>query len=80
MKNLIAKEKARKMLSWSNKNRDTVLDLYKNKYIAYNEKGVIAHGENLQSVLEQANTTHQAFLICLVPRSHYSMQILPIQV
>jgi len=35
------------MLRWLNKNRDTVLDLYKNQYIAYNEKGVIAHGENL---------------------------------
>ena len=57
-----------------------LLDLYKNQYIAYNEKGVIAHGENLQNVLEEARTTNQEFVICLVPRCRYSMQILPVQV
>jgi len=51
-----------------------------NQYIAYNEKGVIAHGENLQNVLEEANTTNQEFVIYLVPRCRYSIQILPIQV
>jgi hypothetical protein len=80
MENLISQEKAQEMLYWLNKNRDTVLDLYKNQYIAYNEKGIITHGENLQNVLEQANTAHQVFLIYLVPRCHYSIQILPIQV
>jgi hypothetical protein len=61
MKNLISKEQAQEMLRWLNKNRDTVLDLYKNQYIAYNEKGIITHGENLQNVLEQANITNQVF-------------------
>lgn len=46
----------------------------------YHEKGVIAHGENLQNVLEEANTTNQEFVIYLVPRCRYSMQILPVQV
>ncbi|GCA94907.1 hypothetical protein MAE30S32_35590 [Microcystis aeruginosa 11-30S32] len=49
-------------------------------HVAYNEKGVIAHGENLQNVLEEANTTNQEFVIYLVPSCRYSIQILPIQV
>ena len=80
MTNSISKEQAQEMLRWLNKNRDTVIDLYKNQYIAYNEKGVIAHGENLQNVLEEANTTNQEFVIYLVPRCRYSIQILPLQV
>ncbi|MBD2118127.1 MAG: DUF5678 domain-containing protein [Microcystis sp. LE17-20A] len=80
MTNSISKEKAQEILRWLNKNRDNVLDLYKNQYIDYNEKGVIAHGENLQNVLEQANTTNQEFVIYLVPPCRYSMQILPVQV
>ena len=77
MTNLISKEQAQEMLRWLNKNRDAVLDLYKNQD---NEKGVIAHGENLQNVLEQAKTTNQEFVIYLVPRCRYSLQILPVQV
>ena len=52
MINSISQEQAQEMLRWLNKNCETVLDLYKNQYIAYNEKVVIAHGENLQNVLE----------------------------
>ena len=77
MTNSISQEQAQEMLRWLNKNRDTVLDLYKNQD---NEKGVIAHGENLQNVLEEANTTNQEFVIYLVPSCRYSIQILPIQV
>jgi hypothetical protein len=44
MTDSISQEQAQEMLRWLNKNRDTVLDLYKNQYTAYNEKGVIAHG------------------------------------
>ncbi|MCA2655261.1 DUF5678 domain-containing protein [Microcystis sp. M061S2] len=80
MINSISQEQAQEMLRWLNKNRDTVIDLYKNQYIAYNEKGVIAHSENLQNVLEQANTINQEFVIYLVPRCRYSIQILPVQV
>ncbi|MBE9091313.1 hypothetical protein IQ232_16590 [Microcystis aeruginosa LEGE 11464] len=80
MTDSISQEQAQEMLRWLNKNRDTVLDLYKNQYIAYNEKRVMAHGENLQNVLEQANTTNQEFVIYLVPRFRYSLQILPLQV
>lgn len=80
MTNSISQEQAQEMLRWLNKNRDTVLDLYKNQYIAYNEKWVIAHGENLQNVLEEANTTNQEFVIYLVPSCRYSIQILPVQV
>ena len=80
MTDSISQEQAQEMLRWLNKNRDTVIDLYKNQYIAYNEKGVIAHSENLQNVLEEANTTNQEFVIYLVPSCRYSMQILAVQV
>ena len=36
MTDSISQEQAQEMLRWLNKNRDTVLDLYKNQYIAYN--------------------------------------------
>ena len=71
---------APQMLRGVKRNRDTGVELYKNQYIAYNEKGVIAHGENLQNVLEEANTTNQEFVTYLVPRCRYSIQILPVQV
>ena len=79
MTDSISQEQAQAMLRWLNNNREKVLDLYKDEYIAYNEKGIIAHGENLEPVLEEAKTTHQSFVIYLVPRHHYSIQILPIQ-
>jgi predicted deacylase len=36
MTDSISQEQAQEMLRWLNKNRDTVLDLHKNQYIAYN--------------------------------------------
>lgn len=38
MTDSISQEQAQEMLRWLNKNCETVLDLYKNQYIAYNEK------------------------------------------
>jgi Family of unknown function (DUF5678) len=66
------------ILRWLNKNRQNLLDLYKNQYVAYNANGIIAHSENLQEVLELAKAEKQNFLIYLVPHHTASVQILPI--
>ena len=79
MNESISQEQAQAMLRWLNKNRESILDLYKDEYIAYNEKGIVAHGENLKPVLEKAQGSGQSFVIYLVPRNHYSIQILPIK-
>ena len=79
MTNSISQEQAEAMLRWLNQNRESILDVYKDQYIAYNEKGIVAHSENLQPVLEKAKVSGQTFVIYLVPRNHYSIQILPIK-
>ncbi len=79
MDDTISKDQAQAMLQWLNQNRNTVLDLYKDQYIAYNEKGIIAHGNRLQDVLDLVQDRKQSFLIYLVPRRHHSIQILPIR-
>ncbi|MGK7956031.1 MAG: retropepsin-like domain-containing protein [Crocosphaera sp.] len=79
MTDSISKEQTQAILNWLNKNREKVLDLYKDQYIAYNEKGIIAHSKHLKIVLEEAEASHQTFVIYLVPRNRYSIQILPIQ-
>ncbi len=79
MSDSISQEQAQAILRWLNKNRESILDLYKDQYIAYNEKGIVAHDEKLETVLKEAEATNQTFVIYLVPRKHYSIQILPIQ-
>ena len=66
------------MLNWLNRNRRRLLAAYKNQYVAYNENGLIAHSENLQEVLEKANSQKEEYLIYLVPQRTASIQILPI--
>ncbi len=66
------------MLQWLNRNRQILLNSYKNQYIAYNANGLLAHSENLQQVLEQANSCQEDYLIYLVPKRTASIQILPI--
>ncbi|PSO47945.1 MAG: hypothetical protein BRC33_11115 [Cyanobacteria bacterium SW_9_44_58] len=66
------------MLQWLNHHRSDVLRLYKNQYIAYDEQGVIAHGEDLKEVLATAGQLKEDFLIYLVPPQRCSAQILPI--
>jgi hypothetical protein len=65
-------------LKWLNRNRRILLISYKNQYIAYNANGLIAHSENLQEVLAQANSAGENYFIYLVPRKTSSIQILPI--
>ncbi len=70
---------SREMLKWLNQNRQMLLDLYKNQYVAYNANGLIAHSENLRELLQLAEASEQLFAIYLVPRSTASIQILPIR-
>lgn len=72
-------EKKYEMLKWLNRHRQNLLDSYKNQYIAYNSKGLIAHSENLQEVLDFAKASGEVFVIYLVPLSTTSVQILPIR-
>jgi hypothetical protein len=74
-----SKEESREMLKWLNRNRQMLLDLYKNQYVAYNANGLIAHSENLQEVLGVAEASEEHFVIYLVPRRTASIQILPIR-
>jgi Family of unknown function (DUF5678) len=73
-----SKSETDEILKWLNHNRQMLLDLYKNQYIAYNANGIIAHSENLREVLELAKATKQTFLIYLVPHYTASVEILPI--
>ncbi|MEQ8970321.1 MAG: retropepsin-like domain-containing protein [Coleofasciculus sp. C1-SOL-03] len=78
MNRIPSKSESERMLKWLNKNRHTLLDLYRNQYVAYNDRRVIAHSENLRDVLELATASGETFAIYLVPRSTASIQILPI--
>jgi len=71
-------DKQHAMLQWLNRNRRSLLSKYKDQYIAYNEKGLIAHSESLQNILEKANSQEEEYLIYLVPKTTASIQILPI--
>ncbi|MBW4567656.1 MAG: hypothetical protein KME31_06410 [Tolypothrix carrinoi HA7290-LM1] len=67
---------SREMLKWLNQNRQMLLDLYKNQYVAYNANGLIAHSENLRELLQLAEASEQLFAIYLVKRRTASIQIL----
>ena len=68
-------EKKYALLQWLNHNRRSLLSKYKNQYVAYNANGLIAHRENLQEILELANSAQEDYLIYLVPRRTASIQI-----
>ncbi len=74
-----SQDESRERLKWLNRNRQMLLDLYKNQYVAYSANDLIAHSENLQEVLELAKASGQEYSIYLVPRSTASIQILPIR-
>ncbi|MFH7025080.1 MAG: DUF5678 domain-containing protein [Heteroscytonema crispum UTEX LB 1556] len=71
-----SQDESREMLKWLNRNRQMLLYLYKNQYIAYNANGLIAHSENLREVIKLAEASGEIFVIYLVPRSTASIQIL----
>ncbi len=70
-----SQDESRETLKWLNHNRQMLLDLYKNQYVAYNANGLIAHSENLQEVLELAKASGQEYSIYLVPRSANYIQV-----
>lgn len=70
-----SQDEDREMLKWLNRNRQMLLNLYKNQYVAYNANGLIAHSENLQEVLELAKASGQEYSIYLVPRSANYIQV-----
>ncbi|MBW4671843.1 MAG: retropepsin-like domain-containing protein [Cyanomargarita calcarea GSE-NOS-MK-12-04C] len=74
-----SQNESREMLKWLNRNRQMLLDSYKNQYVAYNANGLIAHSDNLRQVLELAEASGETFAIYLVPRRTASIQILQIR-
>ena len=74
-----SQNESREMLKWLNRNRQMLLDSYKNQYVAYNANGLIAHSDNLCEILELAEASGEIFAIYLVPRRTASIQILQIR-
>jgi Family of unknown function (DUF5678) len=74
-----SQEETQEILTWLNRNRRMLLDLYKNQYIAYNANGIIAHSEHLREVLDIAEASQEKFVVYFVPRSTASVKILPIR-
>lgn len=79
MSQTLSENERHEMRQWLNRNRRMLLDLYKNQYVAYNGKGLIAHSENLREVLQLAEASEENFIIYLVPWRTASVQILPIR-
>lgn len=78
MANSSQSSKDQAMLKWFNQHRQEIAKLYKSQYIAYDETGIVAHGKNLDKVLEIARNTKEDFAIYLVPSRQSSVKILPI--
>ncbi|WP_204105946.1 MULTISPECIES: retropepsin-like domain-containing protein [Spirulina sp. CCY15215] len=73
----ISPEERDRMLQWLNRNlRD--LQKYAHQYVAYNGDGIIAVNEDLDRVLEEADTSGVVYSIYLVPGFTGSIVILPI--
>lgn len=69
-----------KMLKWLNQNIHALRQNYCNQYIAYNAKGVIAHAQDLDYVLELAQSSKEEFAIYFIPRRTGAIVILPIRI
>ena len=65
------------ILEWINKNWHN-LGQYCCQYIAYNAKGIIANGKELDIVLKKAKESGEIYAIYFVPRYTGSMIMLPI--
>ncbi|WP_166482698.1 DUF5678 domain-containing protein [Scytonema sp. UIC 10036] len=79
MSKTFSQDESHQMLKWLNHNRQMLLELYRNQYVAYNANGLIAHSENLREVLDLAEASNQPFALYLVPLRTASIQILPIR-
>lgn len=60
---------------WLNSNHQMLLDNYRNQYIAFDPKGLIAHSNNLKEVLNFAKASERDFVIYLVPLKTASIVI-----
>jgi hypothetical protein len=69
-----ALEANKKILGWLNKNRH-LLKPYEGKYIAFNDRGIIAHGDELENVQKAAKASNEPFLIYIVPHRAASIVI-----
>ena len=67
-----------KIIGWLNRNRHT-LTPYRGQYIAYNEEGIMSHGNNLDQVLQEARASGRRFLIYIVPSHKCSITLYPVR-
>jgi Family of unknown function (DUF5678) len=72
----IPHEVALEITRWTIKNRDLLHRKYPNQYVACSLKGILAHGTNLDLVLETASQSGEYFLIHWVTKRTSSIQIL----
>ena len=68
------------MLKWLNQNLMSLRQNYCNQYIAYNAKGVLAHDQDLDHVLELAQSSGEEYAIYFIPRRTGVIVILPIRI
>jgi len=69
-----------KMLKWLNQNLMSLRQNYCHQYIAYNAKGVLAHDQDLDHVLELAQSSGEEYAIYFIPRRTGAIVILPIRI
>jgi len=77
---IIDTREQKEMLKWFNKNRTLLQQKYCNQYIAYNAKGVLAHDQKLEHVLELAQSSGEVFAIYFIPRRTGAIVVLPIRI
>jgi hypothetical protein len=70
---------ALEITQWTIENRDLLHRKYPNQYVACSLKGVLAHGNNLDLVLEQAKQSGEYFLIHWVTKRTSSVRFLAIK-
>ena len=73
-----SQDQIQEMLKWFNHNKRKLIQLYPDRYIAYNANGVIGDSENLQEILKLAEASEEVYSIYLVPKIIGSIVINPI--
>jgi hypothetical protein len=77
---VIGSREQSEMLKWFHQNRSILQQKYCNQYIAYNAKGVLAHDQRLEQVLELAQSSGEVFAIYFIPRRTGAIVVLPIRI
>jgi Family of unknown function (DUF5678) len=75
----IPQDIALEITSWTIHNHERLYRQYPKQYVACGLSGVIAHGQNLDEVLELANRSGEYFLINWIPKRTSSVQFLAIR-